>query len=129
MFVSAQVERGVFVDGTGVAGGQIRDSHGKCLFVLLKNLALAWVDDATDTGRNDVVHRGLVCVFFKIDGCDAELPARGWSLSCVQGLFVVAPFTTYKVEGGKTKNDRIAEIGEEHTHETDTCEIVDVTFT
>ena len=95
------------------------------MLVVFKHLLLSGFDAAADARRKHVVYWSFLVVFLKVHRTHHHF-ARLSTESCgVERLFVVAPFSAYKIERGQTKDDRLVKSSHEHAHETDGREIVD----
>ena len=128
MAVASQVEHGILVDSTSIAGCQV--AYGEChrLFVVLQHYGVSGVDDAADARWKDIVYRLFLVVFLKVHRTDLECSAGVRCFAGVEGLFVGAPFTADEVEGAEAQYCGIFEACEEHTHETDAREVGDVSL-
>ena len=131
VFVLPQVEVGGFVDGPTIAIDEVLDGHLQRLLIDTGGLRHADHTFLLDAGRDDVRHRVAAAVLVDADGRDVEgrivvdvvgfIFARG-----LDALRVGAPFAFHEVEGGETQHDGFLEVGQEHSHETDGREVVDV---
>ena len=92
----------VLIDSLSIAWRQILNGHRQGLLVLLHELTLTWVGDATDARRQYVVDGLLAAVLLDVDGADGHGSTGGRSLTCVESLFVAAPVAVHEVEGCQT---------------------------
>ena len=84
-----------------------------------------------DARRDDVWDRFAAAVFVDADGRDVEggvvADVVGFIFSRrLDALCVGAPFALHEVKGGETQHDGAFEVGDEHPHEADGREVVDV---
>ena len=122
--ILTEVESSILVYRLGFSTGQIPDNKTQSLLVGFYQLWLTRILLTTDARRQDIIDRSLLGIFLKIHGTSLQ----GSTRSSTQLLIISTPFTTYQVERSKAQNDRLLETRKEHTHETDTGEIIDITL-
>ena len=122
--VLAEIEGRVLIYRLCLAMGQILHHQTQSLLVCLDKLWLRWVLLAADTRRKHIVDRCLLGIFLQTDCTRLQGSATG----CTQRLVVGTPFAVHQVERTETEHDRLLEVGEEHSHEADAGEIVDVSL-
>ena len=94
------------------------------MLIRLHYLWLCWVFLTVYTRWHYIVDRCLLCIFLQAYRTCLQGSAR-----CGTQLLVVGtPLATHEVEGSETQYDRLLETCQEHTHEADAGEIVDVTL-
>ena len=123
--VLAQVDGGVLVDCLCLSTAQILHHQAQCLLIRLHELWLGWVLLTGNARWQHVVDWCLLSIFLQAYRTSLQGTAR-----CSAQLLVVGtPLATYEVEGSETQHDRLLETRQEHTHEADAGEIVDVALT
>ncbi|CDD05928.1 unknown [Prevotella sp. CAG:592] len=85
------------------------------LLVALCELRLRRVLLSTDARRQHVVHRHSVVVLLDVHGADCHLARLA---AGTERLLIDAPLSPHEVEASESQNDRLLEVGEEHTHES-----------
>ena len=126
-FVLAQVKGCVFIYSLRLSSTEIAHRHRQSLLVLLNKLWLTWVLSTVYAWRKGVVYRYFIVVFFNANGAYCHRSRGRCSVGKV--LCVLSPLTTYEVERTKTQYNRLLKVRQEHTHETYTGEVADVTHT
>ena len=125
-FVLAQVERCILIYALRLAGGELTDIDVESLLVVLYKLGVAGILSALDARWQHIVDRFLVAVLLDVDGC-----CRHRSCLCptvVEVLLIDAPSATHEVKAAETEDDGVLKACEEHAHETDAREVVDVAY-
>ena len=123
--ILAQIKGRILVNRLRLACAHILDHQTQRLLVRLNQLRLTRILFALDTRRQDIVDRCLLAVLFQTHAACVEGSATG----CTKRLVIGTPLAHHEVEGTETQHDRFLETGEEHTHEADAGEIVDVALT
>ena len=126
MTILAKIQRSVAIDALRLALRQVLHHHAQCLLVGLRQLRLRGVCDTGDAWRQHVVDRFLVVVLLDVDGTNLQRTAVQ---PVGERLLIDAPFATHQVQAAEAQHDGLAELGEEHTHETDAGEVADATHT
>ena len=119
MAIATQIERRIFVNGAGVARGEVLHRQRQRLLVVLKNLLLTGVDNATDAGRDDIVDRCFFVVLFETHSRHTQVAAHVGHMVGIERLLIRAPFSVNEVEGCKTEHNWFFKSRHEHTHEAD----------
>ena len=100
---------------------QVVHHNIQSLLVILYQLWLCWIVSTTYSRWKDIVYRLFIVVFFNTNSTYIHSTR---ARNVIQVLLIYTPISTHKVEISHANNDRFLEIGEEHTHKSNTCEIV-----
>ena len=125
--ILAKVEGCILIDSLWLTCSKIVYNHRECLFVLLNQLWLVRILSTFNSWRHYIVHRSFLVILFKAHSAYCHCTR----ITCRVGkvLLILAPLTTYKVEGTKAEYDRLCETSEEHTHKADAGKVADITHT
>ena len=123
--VLSEVEGGVLIDTFRLSCAEVVDHDVECLLVALDELWLGGVLHTRDARRQYVVDRCLVVVLLDVDGADRHVAGVGCAVGEV--LRINPPLSPDEVEASESHDDGLLEVGEEHAHEPDRCEVADGT--
>ena len=121
-FILSEVECGCLIDSLCLAVLQVVNRKVQCLFVVLHELWLRRVSDTAYARRQYVVHWSFLRVFLNVHGTCFQGSARCCHL-CSKLLVKCSPFTPDEVETAEAQYYWSLEVGEEHSHEPDACEV------
>ena len=120
--VLAQVEGGVLIHCLRLARIHVLYHETQSLLVVLHELCLRWVLTTSDAWRQDVVDWLLLGILLDTHGTRLQ----GSAIGSAERLVVGTPGATHEVERTEAHDDRLLEVGEEHAHEADAGEVVDI---
>ncbi len=132
--ILTEIEIDVPVSCTGIPVGKIKDLKNHRLFIELPELGILRIDHSVESGRKHIVDRflaGIILNTYRAYLKCAVLRLRDGNplTSLHKGDVIFSPFGPDQVELRKPHYNRIAEVFQEHPHESDRLEVADDTYT